>query len=143
LELASTYKELSLSDEVEDHFNASREYHAKALYEFEAVGNHRLSAIVENNLGYLLLMKEKHSEAESHLLRARKSFDSFNDKIRCAQADDSLARLYLAQEQFQQAEYAIERAVKTMEIGDEDVLLAEALTTQGMIYCRSRRRGEA
>lgn len=143
LELASTYKDLSISYEVEDYFSSSKEFYSKALYEFEAVGNHRLAAIVHNNLGYLLLIMEKYSEAESHLLRARKSFDCFNDKIRCAQADDSLARLYLAQQKFEQAELTIMRAVQTMEIGDEDALLAEALTTKGLIYCRSKRHIEA
>lgn len=143
LEMASTYKDFSMSYEVEDYFDSSREFYSKALYQFEAVGNHRLVAIVENNLGYLLLIMQKYSEAESHLVRARKSFDWFNDKIRRAQAEDSLARLYLARQQFDQAETIIERAVQTMELGDEDALLAEALTTKGMIYCRSKRYAEA
>jgi len=82
---------------------------------------------------------EEYSEAESHLLRARRSFDWLNDKIRCAQVDDSLARLYLAQHRVAEAELMVDRAVSTMEIGDEDALLAEALVTKGLVYCRSRR----
>jgi tetratricopeptide (TPR) repeat protein len=143
LELASTYKDLAISDEVEDYLEEARRFYATALDEFEAVGNHRLAAIVENNLGYMLLTMDKYAEAESHLLRAHRSFDSFNDRIRCAQVDDSLARLYLAQEKFEHAEQTIERAVLTMEMGDEDALLAEALTTKGLILCRSKRYGEA
>ena len=139
LELASTYTHLSVSCEVEDYSDCSREFYAKALYEFEAVGNHRLVAIVQNNLGYLLLSMQNYTEAEHHLLRARRSFDWLNDKIRCAQVDDSLARLYLAQHYFDQADASIERALQTMEVGDEDALLAEALTTKGIIYCRSKR----
>jgi len=143
LELASTYKELLISHEIEDYFSFSREFHSKALQEFEAVGNHRLAAIVENNLGCLLLIMKEFSEAESHLLRARNRFNCFNDKIRCAQADDSLARLYLAQKNLVHAELSINRAVQTMEVGDEDALLAEALTTKGIIYCQSKRHNEA
>ncbi|HET8669452.1 MAG TPA: tetratricopeptide repeat protein, partial [Candidatus Saccharimonadales bacterium] len=143
LELASTYKDLSISYEVEDYFSSSRQFYSKALHEFEAVGNHRLVAIVENNLGYLLMMMQKYAAAESYLLRARRSFNWFNDKIRAAQVDDTLARLYLAQQEFDEAESTIQRAVQTMELGDEDALLAEALTTQGMIYCRRRRYAEA
>ena len=143
LELASTYKDLSDSHAVEDYFGLSKEFYSKALYEFEAVGNHRLVAIVENNFGCLLLNMEKYSEAESHLLRARRSFDRLKDKIRSAQVDDSLARLYLAQGNFSAAETIIEGAVRTMEMGDEDALLAEALTTKGTIFCRARRFTEA
>lgn len=143
LEFASTYKDLLVSYEVEEYFYSSREFYCKALEEFEAAGNHRLAAIVHNNLGYLLLIIGEYSEAEFHLLRARRSFDSFHDKIRCAQADDSLARLYLAQSKLEEAEKAIDRAVQTMEIGDEDALLAEALTTKGLICCRSKRHIEA
>jgi tetratricopeptide (TPR) repeat protein len=86
---------------------------------------------------------EEYPEAEFHLLRARRSFGFFHDKIRCAQADDSLAQLYLAQGKLEEAKKAIDRAVKTMEIGDEDPLLAEALTTKGLICCRSKRHIEA
>ena len=143
LEFASTYKDLSISLDKHDYFCSSRESYLKALYEFEAVGNHRLVAIVENNLGYLLLKMKEYLSAETHLLRARRSFDWFNDRIRCAQAEDSLAQLYLAQEQFDEAEAMIERAVQTMELGDEDVLLAEALTTKGIIYSRCQRLAEA
>jgi len=143
LEFASAYKDLSVSYGVEDYLYSSRDFHLKALHEFEAVGNHRLAAIVHNNLGYLLLIMKEYSEAEFHLLRARRSFDSFHDKIRCAQADDSLAQLYLAQSKFEEAEKTIDRAVRTMEIGDEDALLAEALTTKGLICCRCKRHIEA
>lgn len=143
LELATTYHELSVSSEVEEYLVSSREFLAKALNEFEAVGNHRLFAIVENNLGCLFLAMKNYSEAESHLLRARRSFDWLHDKIKCAQADDSLARLYLALNQFEYAETIIERAVQTMELGDEDALLAEALITKAMIYCQSKRHAEA
>ncbi len=143
LEFASTYKDLAVSYELDDYFNSSKEFYTKALYQFEAVGNHRLAAIVENNLGYLLLSMGKYSNAESHLLRARRNFASFHDKIRCAQSNDSLARLYLEHRRFEEAEEVINRAVQTMEIGDEDALLAEALITKGTIYCRCGRYLEA
>lgn len=80
LEFASTYEDLSVSHDVEDYLIYSKAFYSKALYQFEAVGNHRLVTIVENNLGYLLLVMEEYSEAESHLLRARSGFDWLNDK---------------------------------------------------------------
>ncbi|HEU4508208.1 MAG TPA: winged helix-turn-helix domain-containing protein [Pyrinomonadaceae bacterium] len=143
VELASTYKDLAISEELPEYFAKSHQFYVKALYEFEAVGNHRLTAIVENNLGYLMLALRKLSAAESHLFRAHKTFAIFGDRIRCAQVDDSLAQLYFAQERYDDAEKAIDRAVQVMETGDEDALLAEALTTQGMIYSRLKRTNEA
>jgi tetratricopeptide (TPR) repeat protein len=143
LELASTYKDLAIAEEVSPYFDNARLFYSRALYEFEAVGNHRLAAIVENNLGYLMLILKNFPEAELHLLRARRTFASFVDRIRCAQVDDSLAQLCLARGDFENAQAAIERAVIIMEDGDEDALLAEALRTKGTIYCRLKRYSEA
>ena len=143
LELASTYSDLAKSEELEEYFSTAREFYLRALYEFEAVGNHRLVAIALNNLGYLMVSLGNYFDAESYLRRARRNFDCFNDKIRSAQVDDSLARLYLAQRKLEEAAITIEGAVQIMENGDEDVLLAEALTTKGLIYCRTKRHSEA
>ncbi len=139
IELASTYKELAIAQDAPEHFDRAIEYYRTALYEFVAVGNHRLAASTKNNLGYMLLRMGELKEAESHLLQARKVFDSFGDRIRRAQVDDSIAHLYLAQGKPKQAYEVIDQAVKVTENGDEDLLLAEALTTKGLIYCKLGR----
>jgi tetratricopeptide (TPR) repeat protein len=82
-------------------------------------------------------------EAEIRLQRARRTFDSFGDRNRCAQVDDSLARLHLAQGKPAQAYEVINRAVQVMETGDEDAILAEALTTKGVTYCKLNRYSDA
>jgi len=143
LEFASTYKDLAVSEDKKPYFEHAKDYYLKALHEFECVGNHRLTAIVENNLGILFLLMGRLHDAEIHLLRARTSFRHFDDEIRCAQVDDSLARLYLEQRKFDCARLAIERAVLIMERGDEDALLAESLRTMGTILCELRRYNEA
>jgi tetratricopeptide (TPR) repeat protein len=117
--------------------------YSKALYEFECIGNHRLSAITENNLGVVELRIGNFKEAQSHLVRARKTFDAFDDKIRCAQVDDSLAQLYFAQGRFHDADLAIQQAIQTMETGDEDAFLTEALTTRGLISCKLKKYSHA
>ena len=114
-----------------------------ALHEFEGIGNHRLSAITENNLGIGMLLMGNFKTAEFHLLRARKTFDCFDDRIRCAQVDESLAQLYFAQDRFDAAKISIDRAVQTMENGDEDAFLTEALTTKGLVYCKLKRYSQA
>jgi tetratricopeptide (TPR) repeat protein len=143
LELASTYKDVAISDELPACHQKAEEFYRQAFHEFEAVGNHRLCAIVENNLGVLLLLTHRVTEAEFRLLKARRVFEHLDDHIRCAQADDSLARLYFEQGRLTEARTAIERSIQTMETGDEDALLAESLTTKGVIYCALKRYNEA
>ncbi|HEY2963447.1 MAG TPA: winged helix-turn-helix domain-containing protein [Pyrinomonadaceae bacterium] len=143
LELASTYKDLAVSESSTLYSDIAEESYLTALREFEAVGSHRLVAIVENNLGFLLSLIGRFQDAEMHLFRARKIFSHFDDRIRRAQVDDSLARLYLAQNRLDDAQTRIRLSIQTMESGDEDALLAESLTTKGMIYCRLQRYNDA
>jgi tetratricopeptide (TPR) repeat protein len=115
----------------------------KALHEFEGVGNHRLTAIAQNNLGLLFMLMGRLPDAEFHLLLSQHNFRHFDDQIRSAQVDDSLARLYLRQGKLYEAWIIIQRAVSTKERGDEDALLAESLRTMGIICCRLSRFNEA
>ena len=143
LELATAYVELGVTEDLVNYRDKATTFYSKALNEFEGIGSHRLSAITENNLGVFMSFIGNFKAAEFHLLRARKTFDSFDDRIRCAQVDESLAQLYLAQERFDEANVSIERAVQTMENGDEDAFLTEALTTKGLIYCKLKRYSQA
>jgi tetratricopeptide (TPR) repeat protein len=142
-ELATTLKTLPVTDDRSDYFDRVINHFNLAFYQFEAIGNHRYAAIVKNNHGYLLLSIKRFEEAEDHLLWARKLFDGLDDKIRRAQVDETLARLHLATEQFEHAEHTVDLAIRTLETGDEEALLAEALTTKGVILCRQGRHGEA
>lgn len=143
LELAITLKDLAVAEGRQDYFDQAIKHYKEARYEFEAIGNHRYNAIVENNHGYLLLRLGRFDDAETHLVRARKLFDSFADKVRHAQVDDTLALLYVAAERLELAEESISRSVKMLEKGGEAALLAESLTTQGLVLCRLGRHREA
>jgi TolB-like protein len=142
-ELATTLKKLHVTHDRSDYFDRVINHYNLAFYQFQAIGNHRYAAISKNNHGYLLLSLERFEEAERHLLWARKLFDGLNDKIRRAQVDETLARLHLATAQFDQAERTIDLAIGALESGDEEALLAEALTTKGVILCRQGRHAEA
>lgn len=143
LELGTAYMELGVAEQLVSYVDEARSFYSIALYEFEGIGNHRLSAITENNLGIEMLLMGNFNTAEFHLLRARKTFKCFDDRIRCAQVDESLAQLYFAQDRFDEANISIDRAVQTMENGDEDAFLTEALTTKGLIYCKLKRYSQA
>lgn len=143
LELATTLKDLGIAETREVFFDRALAHYQEALYEFEAIGNHRLAAIAENNYGFLFLALKRLDEAETHLVRARTLFEGFADKVREAQVDETLAQLHIAAERLDLAEQAIMRAIQPLQIGGEEALLAEALTTQGVILCRLRRHREA
>lgn len=133
LELASTYKDLAIAEENIGYFDNAKQFYYKALLEFEAVGNHRYVAIVENNIGFLLLNLKAYEESEIHLLRAIRLFDAFTDVVRGAQVNETLARLYVATRRYDLAEVAINRSVEIFNHTDSEALLAEALTTKGLI----------
>ena len=142
-ELATTLKDLAIAEARNEYFDRAIQHYQEALYEFEAIGNHRYAAAVENNHGHLLLTLRRLGEAEAHLVRARKLFDGFGDKLKRAQVDETLAQLHIAAERFSLAEQAAARAVETLETGGEEALLAEALRTQGVVLCKLARHREA
>ncbi len=144
LELASTYKDMAASDpDLTSYFDRALKHYERASFEFDAIGNHRLSAIVQNNQGFLLLTLGRYEGVEQVLRRARRVFEKLCDHVRTAQVDETIARLYLAVEDYSAAEDAIERSIHVLEQGDEDALLAEALTTKGLVLWSSGRIAQA
>ena len=143
LDLATTLKELAFCDTKEDYLHEARLHFWRALYESEALGHHRNVGSVENNIGFLLLNLGFYQEAEEHLLRARRIFQTLCDIVRGAQVNDTLARLYMATEQLTLAQQAINQAVESLELTDSEAILAEALTTKGIVECRRGHYREA
>ena len=142
-ELSTTLKDLALAESQINYSEPVIKGFQQAIYEFEAIGHHRYAAVVENNFGFLLLSLKEFDKAEKHLLRARRFLEAFADRIRAAQVDDSLARLYMATDKLELAEKAACAAVSSLENSDEEALLAESLTTRGLVLCRLGRTREA
>ena len=142
-EMANTLKEFGVAEDQKQYFDEALNHYREASVQFEQVGNLRYVAAVENNRGYLLLGLERISEAKAHLLRARDLFKALEDSVGCAQVDETLAQLYLGLEDYESAQRAIQLAVNTLEGSGKDALLAEALATQGLIFCRLGHRHEA
>jgi signal transduction histidine kinase/FixJ family two-component response regulator len=143
LEFATTLKDLGIAESRSEYFDRALDHYRDAFLHFEGIGNHRYTAIVENNHGYLLSALRRFEEAQHHLERARKLFEELGDQVRRAQVDETLAQLYLASEQYGLAERSVTRAVETMETTGEEALLSEALTTHGLVLCKLGRRHEA
>jgi tetratricopeptide (TPR) repeat protein len=142
-EFGTTLRDLATAESRHDYFEEALGSFHKALYEFEAVGNHRYVAAVRNNIGYVLLALGRLNETEAELQRARKLFEQFGDAVRCSQVEETMAQLYMVQGQFELAEKTINRAVTALENADEDALLSEALLTHGQVLLRLNRQSEA
>lgn len=142
IDLATTLKDLAFSHGEEQHLAEAKSRFLRALYESEALGHHRNVASVENNIGFFLLNIEAYEESEQHLLRAGRIFDALCDNVRGAQVKDTLARLYIETKQHALAEQVIDIAVETLESTDSEAILAEALTTKGVVACRTGRHSD-
>ncbi|HEU0253747.1 MAG TPA: transcriptional regulator [Pyrinomonadaceae bacterium] len=142
-DLATTLKELSISEQEPKYSDEAKVYFMRALYETEAIGHHRAAAALENNLGLLFLSLGSFAESEQHVLRSRRLFESLSDTIRWAQCNETLAKLYIEMKRFSLAEEAIRRAIEVFEVIDGEALLSEALTTQGLLLCKLDRFGAA
>ncbi|HEU4710695.1 MAG TPA: ATP-binding protein [Pyrinomonadaceae bacterium] len=143
LEFANTLKDLGIAEEQNLYFERAFDHYQQALSSFKRVGNHRYTAIVENNYGYLLSSVRRFEDACLHLDRARHLFEMLNDHVRRAQVDETLAQLHLACGKYGQAELLINLAIETLEHSGEDAFLAEALTTRGSVLCHLDQMHEA
>ena len=139
IDLATTLKDLAFSHGEKQYLGEAKSRFLRALYESEALGHHRNVASVENNFGFLLLNLGAYEESEQHLLRADRIFDALCDNVRGAQVKDTLARLYIETKQHIHAEQVINLAVETLELTDSEAILAEALTTKGLVASRAGR----
>jgi len=79
LEFATTLKNLGIGESRHAYFDRALDHYEEALRHFEGIGNHRYTAVVENNRGYLLSSLKRFDEAQFHLERARKLFEELSD----------------------------------------------------------------
>src|SRR5215213_6212582 len=119
-----------------DYIDQALIEYAAASYHFEQAGHTRYQACVENNLGFLFNTIKRFAEAHEHLDRAQALFTSMKDAVHTAQVDDTRARVLLAEGRTTEAEKLVRSAVQVLERGGQQSLLAEALTTHGIILAR-------
>jgi two-component system chemotaxis response regulator CheY len=138
-EYAQVLRKVGDAEHRGDYIDRALIEYAAASYHFEQAGHTRYQACVENNLGYLFSTIGKFTEAHQHLDRAQALFTSMKDSVHTAQVDDTRARILLAEGRVSEAERIVRAAVQILEKGGEQSLLAEALTTQGLVFARSGR----
>src|SRR6266849_3512357 len=135
-EFGLVFRRLATPDNRETYLDRALVEYAAASFHFERAGNTRYLARVENNLGFLYFTIGQYKDAHKHLDRARQLFLSLRDVGTVAQVDDTRARTLLAEGRIVDAERVIRASVKTLERGDHQALLAEALTTYGVVLAR-------
>ncbi len=135
-EFATVLKNVGLADSREDYIDLALVEFAAASVHFEQVGHKRFQASVENNQGFLFASLGKFREAEEHLQRARRLFQSLKDQGGMGRVDETLAQTLLLEGRTKEAERLARSAVQVFEQGGEQAALAEALTTQGKALAR-------
>jgi len=140
---AIVLRNLGTAEQREDYTDRALIEYAAASLHFEQAGHTRYRAVIENNLGFLLLKLNKFGEAHEHSERARRLFINLKDSVHAAQVDDSRAQILLAQGRNSDAERVALVSVHALEKGGEQALLAESLTTYGIALARLNRYAQA
>jgi two-component system, chemotaxis family, chemotaxis protein CheY len=135
-ELGAVLTILSKPEHRQDYADRAIIEYTEAAYHFEHAGHTSYRARAENNLGVLLYNSGHFAKAREHLNHARRLFLDLQDDGSVAQVDETLARVILAEGKPHVAARIIEGAVQTLSKGGEQGVLAEALTTQGVVLAR-------
>ena len=143
IEYGMIFRRLAAPENREDYIDKALIEYAAASFHFEQAGNIRYLARVENNLGYLYFSIGRYKDAHRHLDRARHLFIDSKDFGPAAQVDDTRARTLLAEGRAADAERLIKQAIRTLERGGEQAVLAEALTTYGVVLARLGRHARS
>lgn len=104
-----------------------------AVIRFEEAGHERHTAAARQNLGVLLIMADKASDALEHLERAREVFERVGDNSALAQTYETLACAYEAEGKLEEAFYAAEKSKALLEGGEEAALIGQSRQTHGRI----------
>lgn len=134
--LATLLTRMASVGDRQDYSDRALIEYAAASFHFEQAGNHRYMGRVENCLGYLFFTIRRFEDAHLHLDHARRVFFQLCDMGMSAHVDETRARVLLAEGRFTEAERVVRSAIKTFERGAHHALLAEALTTDGVIMAR-------
>jgi tetratricopeptide (TPR) repeat protein len=142
-EYGLVFRQLAAPENREDYLDRALIEYAAASFHFEQAGNERYLAHAETNLGYLYFTIGRYKDAHTHLDRARHFFVELKDIGTAAKVDETRARTMLAEDRPLDAERIIRQAIKTLERSGEQAVLAEALTTYGVVLARLGRHARS
>lgn len=127
------YLQRGLINRKRNDLNDAIANYEKAETYFEEAGSRSYQGAVSLNLARVFCLKGDYLRAHVYAESAASTFESLQDKFRCAKAWDEIARIYLQENKFDNAERAASRAVAIVERGEQGQVLAECLITHGQI----------
>jgi tetratricopeptide (TPR) repeat protein len=135
-QLAMVYNCLAISEQREDYIQqAIREYEL-ADHHLKIVRNLSFRVDVLDNLGFLYYKISHFDKAHEYLNQAHRLASSIKDRRRIAIVEETQARTLIAEGKFTEADKTIRSAISILERSGQQYLLAEALTTRGVILAR-------
>jgi len=134
--LALTLKQLGTVERRPDYLDQAIIEFTAAIHHYEQARHDRYLATNENNLANLLRKMGHYSQAHEHLDRAGVILGRLKDAGLLAQVDETRARLLVDEKQYREAGRVVARAVEVLEQGGGSAVLADALTTQGVVWAR-------
>ncbi|MBA3242694.1 MAG: hypothetical protein H0T60_15825, partial [Acidobacteria bacterium] len=134
--LALVLRHLGTAEGRPDYLDRAIIEYTAAIHHYEQARHERYVANNENNLAYLLRKMGRYQDAHEHLDRAGVILVRLRDAGLLAQVDETRARLLIDEKQYREAGRVIARAVEMLEQGGAAALLADALTTQGVVWAR-------
>lgn len=134
--LALVLKQLAVVEDRPDYLDRAIIEFTAAIHHQELAGHERFRATNENNLANLLRKIGLYKQAHEHLDHAGRILYRLKDAGLLAEVDETRARVFIAEKNYREANRVIARAVQTLEQGSAAAVLAEALTTQGVVRAR-------
>jgi tetratricopeptide (TPR) repeat protein len=134
--LALVFRRLGTDEGRADYFDRAIIEYTAAIHHFGEARHDRYRANNENNLAFLLYKLGRYRQAHEHLDRAGATLTRLKDAGLLAQVEETRARVFLAQRKYEEADRVISRAVQALEQGDRPALLADVLTTRGVVWAR-------
>jgi len=134
--LALVLRHLGTAEGRPDYLDRAIIEYTEAIHHYEQARHERYVANNENNLANLLRKMGHYGPAHEHLDRAGVILVRLRDAGLLAQVDETRARLLIDEKQYREAGRVIARAVEMLEQGGAAALLADALTTQGVVWAR-------
>jgi tetratricopeptide (TPR) repeat protein len=134
--LAVVLKQLGTLEERPDYLDRAIIEYTEAIHHYEEARHDRNRANNENNLANLLRKMGHYRQAHEHLDRAGVTLVRLKDAGLLAQVDETRARLLVNEKQYREAGRVIARSIQALEQGGGAAILADALTTQGVVWAR-------
>jgi tetratricopeptide (TPR) repeat protein len=140
---ALVLRNLGEDENKSDLLLAAANYYKQAGVYYKKAKHVLFDANVENNLGNVYRLLGDFKNTHAHLDKAIYLYIKLKDQARAALVYENKAQAYLAEQQVKDAISAANTSVAMVRKGGEQSLLAESLTTLGVVLSRGGDIGEA